>query len=64
VFEGGAQGEHKMARGLLPVRTFSAHWIAHRQFAAAIGEFLERETAAVEGYAESLEKRSPFRSGD
>src|SRR5439155_794879 len=36
VFEGGAQGEHKMARGLMPVETRSAHWLAHPQFAAAV----------------------------
>lgn len=62
-FEGGAQGEHKMARGLLPVKTFSAHWIADRQFAAAIEDFLQRETHAVEGYVEKLERATPFKEG-
>jgi hypothetical protein len=62
-FEGGAQGEHKMARGLMPVKTYSAHWVADRQFAAAIEDFLQRETQAVEGYLEELEKASPFRAG-
>ena len=49
-FEGGAQGEHKMARGLLPVQTWSAHWLAHPQFARAIDDFLEREGEGVETY--------------
>ncbi len=44
-FEGGAQGEHKMARGLLPVQTWSAHWLAHPQFARAIDDFIAREGA-------------------
>ena len=38
VFEGGAQGEHKLARGLLPVRTVSAHWLAHPEFADAVAQ--------------------------
>ena len=39
-FEGGAQGEHKMARGLLPVKTVSAHWLADPRFASAVSDFL------------------------
>jgi hypothetical protein len=42
-FEGGAQGEHKMARALLPVQTTSAHWLAHPAFADAVARFLARE---------------------
>jgi len=60
-FEGGAQGEHKMARGLLPTPTWSAHWIADARFAAAIEDFLERETQAVGGYLGELEAHTPFR---
>ena len=60
-FEGGAQGEHKMARGLLPVVTHSAHWLAQPQFADAVARFLEREGAGIENYVEHLEARSPFR---
>ena len=40
VFEGGAQGEHKIFRGLLPVETLSAHWLAHPRFARAVEDFL------------------------
>lgn len=60
-FEGGAQGEHKMARGLLPTATWSAHWVADARFAAAIEDFLERETHAVDGYLGELEAHTPFR---
>ena len=61
-FEGGAQGEHKMARGLLPVQTWSAHWLAHPQFARAVGDFLEREGASVAGYLDELNERRPFKA--
>jgi predicted N-acyltransferase len=60
-FEGGAQGEHKMARALMPVRTHSAHWLAHPAFADAIERFLEREGQGIENYLDHLEARSPFR---
>lgn len=62
VFEGGAQGEHKMARGLLPVTTQSAHWLAHPEFAAAIENFLDRETMLMEEHGRELAMRSPFKS--
>ena len=61
-FEGGAQGEHKMARGLLPVQTWSAHWLAHPQFARAVADFLEREGAGVAGYIDELNERRPFKA--
>jgi uncharacterized protein len=60
-FEGGAQGEHKMARALLPTRTQSAHWLAHPAFADAVQRFLEREGEGVDNYLEHLNERSPFR---
>jgi predicted N-acyltransferase len=60
-FEGGAQGEHKMARGLLPVRTGSAHWLAQPRFYEAVAEFLEREGAAIDAYEDELRERSPFK---
>jgi predicted N-acyltransferase len=61
-FEGGAQGEHKMARGLLPVQTWSAHWLAHPQFAQAVADFLEREGEGVESYLDELNERRPFKA--
>ena len=61
-FEGGAQGEHKMARGLLPVQTWSAHWLAHPQFARAIDDFLAREGAGIADYMSELNDRVPFKA--
>jgi uncharacterized protein len=63
-FEGGAQGEHKMARALLPVKTTSAHWLAHPSFADAVERFLEREGEGIERYMDELEKRSPIKQVD
>jgi len=63
-FEGGAQGEHKMARALMPVRTTSAHWLAHPAFADAVERFLEREGEGIQNYLEHLDERSPFRRED
>ena len=60
-FEGGAQGEHKMARALLPVKTTSAHWLAHPSFADAIERFLAREEEGIAGYMQALERRNPFK---
>jgi uncharacterized protein len=60
-FEGGAQGEHKMARALMPVKTTSAHWLAHPAFADAVEQFLRREGQGIGNYLEHLEKRTPFR---
>lgn len=62
VFEGGAQGEHKLARGFLPVKTLSAHWLAHPQFSDAVERFLEREHQGIERYVDELEQHSPFKS--
>jgi hypothetical protein len=61
-FEGGAQGEHKMARGLLPVGTQSAHWLAHPQFSAAVADFLQREGQGVAAYVDELREHSPFKA--
>ena len=60
-FEGGAQGEHKMARGFLPQKTWSAHWLAHPAFANAIERFLERENGGIEAYMDELNEHNPFR---
>jgi predicted N-acyltransferase len=60
-FEGGAQGEHKMSRGLLPVPTFSAHWIADARFREAIERFLARECTGVDFYLDELAERTPYR---
>ncbi|HSI22046.1 MAG TPA: GNAT family N-acetyltransferase [Methylophilaceae bacterium] len=62
VFEGGAQGEHKLARGLLPTPTYSAHWLAHPGFSGAIEEFLARETLHIRDYIDELNEHNPFKS--
>ncbi|HTS51659.1 MAG TPA: GNAT family N-acetyltransferase, partial [Burkholderiales bacterium] len=62
VFEGGAQGEHKLARGFLPVTTYSGHWLAHPQFARAVEEFLARETRGVAVYLDELSEHTPFKA--
>lgn len=61
LFEGGAQGEHKMARGFLPIRTRSLHWLAHPAFADAVEEFLAREAIGIGHYVDELNERDPFR---
>jgi uncharacterized protein len=61
VFEGGAQGEHKIFRGLLPVQAVSAHWLAHPRFARAVEDFLEREGAGIARYVDELSEHSPFK---
>ena len=61
VFEGGAQGEHKIFRGLMPVEAPSAHWLAHPMFARAVEDFLTREGAGIARYVDELCEHSPFK---
>ena len=61
VFEGGAQGEHKLARGMLPVRTVSAHWINDPVFGRAVADFLQREGRLIDSYLTEMLEHSPFR---
>ena len=62
--EAGAQGEHKLARGYLPVTTHSMHHIAHAGLRRAIEDYLERERQDVEQMGEILSEHSPFRKGE
>ncbi|PZR45892.1 MAG: GNAT family N-acetyltransferase, partial [Stutzerimonas stutzeri] len=64
VFEPGAQGEHKIARGFLPTFVHSRHWIAHADFSAALARWCEEEAAAVRRYARTLEAHTPFKRRD
>ena len=59
--EAGAQGEHKLARGYLPVATHSLHWIADEGFARAVAQYLRAEAAAVGEEIEVLTAYGPFR---
>jgi predicted N-acyltransferase len=61
-FEPGAQGEHKVARGFLPTRTWSAHWIADPRFRRPIDAFLEHEIDAVEDYIAEMSTHSPYKN--
>ena len=61
IFEGGAQGEHKHARGFLPVKCHSAHWLKESRFARAVGDFLQRETGGIDQYVNELGDSSPFK---
>ena len=61
-FEGGAQGEHKLARGFEPRPTCSYHKIAHPDFEKAIKEFLKREADGIAAYTNELEERAPFKA--
>jgi predicted N-acyltransferase len=59
-FEPGAQGEHKLARGFLPVRTRSFHWLADARFRAGVRAALAREAAALDDYHAELIRHSPY----
>ena len=61
-FEPGAQGEHKMARALLPVKTTSAHWLANPSFADAVDRYLEREGQGIAQYMDELQDRNPLKA--
>lgn len=60
-FEGGAQGEHKIARGFLPVTTWSAHWLAQPEFSRAVEDFLQREAKGLSRYVDELNDSNPFK---
>ena len=61
LFEGGAQGEHKHARGFQPEATRSFHWLAHPTFNRAVDDYLAREGAHIAAYVDELNDRSPFK---
>ena len=61
--EAGAQGEHKLARGYLPVTTHSLHWIADAGFSRAVASYLREEAQAVDHEIEVLTAYGPFRRG-
>ena len=61
VVEAGAQGEHKLARGYVPVKTVSFHHLAHKGLARAVGDYLEQERVAIEEGREELATHAPFK---
>ena len=62
VFEGGAQGEHKLARGFEPFNTFSYHRIFDEKFEHAIKDFLRREKSGIDQYTNELNERAPYKT--
>jgi uncharacterized protein len=61
-FEPGAQGEHKIARGFLPTRTESSHWVAHPEFRKILEHHLTQEEKVMKEHGEELIKSSPFKT--
>jgi predicted N-acyltransferase len=61
-FEPGTQGEHKVARGFVPVATWSAHWLAHPEFANAIERYLSEEGRHVDRYMDAVDAHVPYKS--
>ena len=64
LFEPGTQGEHKVARGFTPVATWSAHWLRHPEFFAAIGSYVNEEARQVDRYIQAVDDHSPYRNDD
>ncbi len=62
--DAGAQGEHKLSRGFVPVETYSAHWIDDPRFKRAIRDFLDRETPLIKQHITALNAHSPYRNVD
>lgn len=60
-FEAGAQGEHKLARGLLPVTTHSQHWLADERFQDAVEDFTKTEAEHIKRYNTALTNHGPFK---
>ena len=64
LFEPGTQGEHKISRGFSPVTTWSAHWLAHPEFADAIGRYLDAEGRHIDKYIETVDRHTPYKDGE
>ncbi len=62
--EAGAQGDHKLARGYLPVKTFSAHWLADPALEQAVERFLKQERAAISRINADLTEMGPYRKDE
>jgi len=64
IFEPGTQGEHKISRGFSPQTTWSAHWLAHPEFADAIERYLDEEGRHVDRYVDAVDAHTPYKSGE
>jgi len=63
-FEPGTQGEHKISRGFVPTATWSAHWLSHPQFAAAVDDYLDRERSYIDEYMDAAGNHVPYRQAN
>jgi predicted N-acyltransferase len=63
-FEPGTQGEHKISRGFVPSPTWSAHWLSHPQFAAAVDDYLDRERGYIDEYMDAVASHVPYRQSN
>ncbi|HKJ19386.1 MAG TPA: GNAT family N-acetyltransferase [Woeseiaceae bacterium] len=61
LFEPGTQSEHKISRGFSPVTTWSAHWLAHPEFANAISRYLDEEGRHIERYIDAVDQHTPYK---
>jgi predicted N-acyltransferase len=64
LFEPGTQGEHKISRGFSPVTTWSAHWLAHPEFANAIERYLDEEGRHIERYIDAVDQHTPYKADE
>ena len=60
-FEPGTQGEHKISRGFVPHTTWSAHWLAHPEFYAAVEAYVDDEAEYIDRYMRAVDRHSPYR---
>ena len=60
-FDAGAQGEHKVPRGFIPIKTWSVHWLRDSGFRQAVADFLLRETRAIDRYVEDVAEHTAYR---
>ncbi|MDC1093685.1 peptidogalycan biosysnthesis protein, partial [Porticoccus sp.] len=60
-FDAGAQGEHKISRGFVPIEVYSAHWIEHPDFSDAIQKFLNQEEVHIKEYINLASNKLPYK---
>ena len=62
IVEAGAQGEHKLQRGYVPTKTWSAHWIKDKEFSSAIESFLNKEGQLINDEKSKLDILLPYKN--
>ena len=61
-FDAGAQGQHKLRRGFIPIPTYSAHWLRDERLASAVADFCEKEAQELESYHRACQEHTPYAS--